>query len=237
MALFNKKTANLNLSERDKLDAKYKGSRNNILLVVAFSLINTVLLITGSESYFLFSASVPYYLTFFGMLYTGKLPAEYYVDVEDFVPFDNSVFIVFVAIAVIVIGLYALSWYLSKKKTGWMIFALVFFIIDTLAMFGLSGISADAIIDIVFHVWVIVSLSMGISAASKIKKLPPEEQPVMVDANGMPIMNGMPQMTGMSPDLMSGYAPNNNTYYPTSPVEPVAPVVDVPAETQTTDVK
>lgn len=237
MALFNKKTANQNLSEREKLEARYNGSRNNILLVVAFSLINTVLLIAGSESYFLFSAAIPYYLTFFGMLYTGKLSADYYVDVEDFVPFDNSVFVVFVAIAVIVIGLYALSWFLSKKKTGWLIFALVFFVIDTLAMFGLVGFSADTVIDVAFHAWVIISLSSGIMAVSKLKKLPPEE-PVGANANGMP------QMAGMSPDLMSGYAPNNNAYYPTAPVEPVAVPVEAPAnipaeapvEAQPTDV-
>ena len=56
----------------------------------------------------------------------------------------------------------------------WMITALVFFSLDTLAMLSM-GIGADSIIDIVFHVWVIVSLSMGISACSKLKKLPPEE--------------------------------------------------------------
>ncbi len=238
MALFNKKMVDQNLSERDKLEARYKGSRNNILLVVAFTLVNTVLLIVGSDSYFLFSAAVPYYVTLFGMLYTGKMPAEYYVGIEDFVPWDSSFFIIAVVIAVVVVGLYALSWFLSKKRHGWLVFALVFFIIDTLALFYFAGFSADMILDYVFHAWVIVSLASGISAASKLKKLPPEEPPVMVDANGMP------QMAGMSPDLMSGYAPNNNTYYPTTPVEPVAtpveaPVevsVEAPAEVQTTDV-
>lgn len=241
MALFNKKTVDTNLSERDKLEARYKGSRNNILLVVAFTLVNTILLIVGSGSYFLFSASVPYYVTLFGMLYTGKMPADYYVGIEDFVPMDSSFFIVAVVIAVVVIGLYALSWFLSKKHHGWLIFALVFFAIDTLALFYFGGFSADMILDYVFHAWVIVSLASGISAASKLKKLP-EEQPVMVDANGMP------QMTGVSPDLMSGYAPNNNAYYPTTPVEPAstpveapveAPVevsVEAPVEAQTTDV-
>ena len=229
MALFKKKEVNQNLSEREKLESRYNGSRNNILLVVAFTLINTVLLIVGSDSYFLFSAAVPYYLTLLGMIYTGKMPAEYYADVEDFVPFDNSVFIVAVAVSVAVIALYALSWFLSKKKTGWMIFALVFFIIDTLAMFYFAGISADMVIDIVFHAWVIISLASGIMAASKLKKLP-EEQPIVTDANGMP------QMAGMSPDLMGGYAPNNNNYYPATPVEPVTVPTEAPAEVQPTDI-
>ncbi len=231
MALFNKKTVNHNLSERDKLEAKCKGSRNNLLVVVAFSLINTILLIAGGDSYFLFSASVPYYITFFGMLYTGKFPADYYVGVEDFVPLDNSFFIVAVVIAVIVIGLYALAWVLSKKRYGWITFALVFFVIDTLALFGFGGFSVDMIIDYAFHAWVIISLASGIMAASKLKKLP-EEQPVATDANGMP------QMAGMSPDLMGGYAPGNT--YPTNPVEPVTVPAEAPAETpaeaQSTDV-
>lgn len=228
MALFKKKEANQNLSEREKLEIRYKGSRNNILLVVVFTLVNSVLLITGSESYFLFSAAVPYYLTLYGMIYTGRMPAEYYADVEDFVPFDNSFFIITVAIAVIVIGLYALSWHLSKKRHGWLVFALVIFVIDTLAMFYFAGFSSDMIIDIVFHAWVIISLASGISAALKLKKLPEEVPPVNE--------NGAPQMSGVSPDLMSGYAPNNNNYYPATPVEPVTVTTEAPAEVQPTDI-
>ena len=58
---------------------------------------------------------------------------------------------------------------------GWFIFTLVIFSIDTLLMIFLQGIG-DSIIDIVFHVWVIVSLVRGISAQAKLKKLP--EEPV-----------------------------------------------------------
>ena len=42
-------------------------TRNSLLLVLLFSAINLALLLVGSDTYFLFSASIPYYLTAFGM--------------------------------------------------------------------------------------------------------------------------------------------------------------------------
>lgn len=187
MGLFNKKAQNVQMSEHAKLNAKYNASRNNLLLVVIFSLINTILLALESDTYFLFSASVPYYLTFFGMLYAGKMPVEYYEGWEGFEPFPTSVFVVALVISIVIIGLYALSWLLSKKKGyGWVVFSLVFFIIDTLAMFWFAGGVGDNVIDLIFHIWVIVSLISGVSAAIKLKKLPPEEEIPVAYEGGAP---------------------------------------------------
>ena len=55
-----------------------------------------------------------------------------------------------------------------------MIAALVFFLIDTVAMFLLYGIAIDMIMDIVFHVYVIGILISGIRLGIKMKKLPVE---------------------------------------------------------------
>ena len=166
------------VSNRDMLETKYKRSRNNLLLVVVFTVINLILLISKSNTYFLFSAYIPYAFVDMGMLLCGIYPAEVYG--EEFLNtefLDPSVFAIFIGIALVVVLLYLLSWIFSKKhKVGWLIFALVFFVIDTVAMLVLWGVQMDNIIDIVFHAWVIISLSMGISANLKLKKLPLEEE-------------------------------------------------------------
>lgn len=174
---FFKNNKNQNMSESQKLTARYNSARHNILLVIAFTLINCVLLFAGGSSYFLFSAAVPYYMTLFGLLYTGRMPAEWYEGVEGFVPDPDSVLYIYVAIAVVIVGIYALLWFLSKKRGyGWLVAALVFFVVDTFAMFYFSGFTADMIMDFVFHIWVLVSLCSGVIAAINLKKLP-EEKP------------------------------------------------------------
>ena len=179
MGFFNKKTQNQNMTERQKLTARYNGARHNILLVIAFTLINCILCAVGSSSYFLFSAAIPYYLTMSGMAYTGRMPAEYYVDWRDFEPFANSFFIGTVVVAVVIVGIYALMWFLSKKHGyGWLVAALLLFVADTFVMFAMfcfTGFPADMILDFVFHIWVLVSLASGIIAAINLKKMPEEE--------------------------------------------------------------
>ena len=168
------------LSRREQLTNKYMGARHNLLLVVIFTAVNIGLLVAQSNSYFLFSASIPYYLVDLGMYLCGKYPMEYYADLGAVEFFPNSFLAVMIVIAVVILALYLLAWILSKKpRVGWMIFALVIFALDTLFMLLIMGISADMILDVVFHGWVVISLISGISAYSKLKKLPeeaPEEQ-------------------------------------------------------------
>ncbi len=186
MGLFKKNIAQgTPLSPQEALLQRYNGARNNLILVVAFTLVNMVMLVAGSSSYFLFSASIPYYLTFFGMLQTGNLPADYYYGWTDFLPSHTSFLVIIIIISVILTAIYALCWFLSKKRGfGWLVFALISFIIDTIFMFVFVGFSADMIIDVVFHTWVIISLSSGISAAVKLTKLPPQEEaPVDIQAD------------------------------------------------------
>ena len=164
-------------SQRKKLEQKYNSSRANLLLVVAFTAINLVLLITNSDRYFLFSAFFPYFISSLGMFLCGHFPEEYYMDmIEEMLIFDNSLFVVLLVISLVITLFYFLAWLLSKKqRVGWLIFALVFFSIDTLAMLLINGFAVDSVVDILFHVWVIYYLVVGISAHSKLKKLPPEE--------------------------------------------------------------
>ncbi len=230
MGLFNKAQKQVNMTEKQRLTNKYNTSRNNILLVVVFTLINSVLLFTGSDSYFLFSASIPYYFTLFGLLYTGRMPADWYEGWEDFVPDPDTVLAVYLGIAIIAIVLYALCWLLSKKKGyGWLIVALVMFAIDTAGMFYLAGFSADMILDIVFHGWVLVSLVSGVITAKKLKKLP-EEDPVVA-----PQYNYDPQTAQYYP-MQNGAQPVEApvTNEAAAPVE--APVEAAPAPAEEAEV-
>ena len=181
MAARKVKFANGNASDRYSLESKYKNTRYNLLLVIVFTVINIVLPAVGSDTYFLFSACIPYTIVVFGMAMCGKYPLEYYGggDMSDYNFQDPSYFAGFVALAVILTALYILPLVFSNKnRYGWLIFALVLFVIDTLFMIGYVGFAADMLLDYLFHVWVIGILIVGISTGKKLKKLPPEEEEI-----------------------------------------------------------
>ena len=184
MAGFFKKNEQQSISPRQLLEAQYNNARNNILLVVLFTVVNVVLLVTNSNTYFLFSASVPYYLADYGMFFGGFYPEEVYAGFEGFEFLGAPMLAIALGIAAVIVVLYLLSWLFSKKgRVGWLIFALVFFALDTVAMLLLMGINSEMIIDIVFHAWVLFSLGSGIYANAKLKALPAEE-PVVVPESG-----------------------------------------------------
>lgn len=160
-------------------EQRYKTSRMNLLLVVILTVINLLLLVTNADSYFLFSAFIPYFIASIGMLVCGRFPEEYYTeDLEGMVFIDNSVFVFLLIISLVLTFFYLLAWFMSRKqRVGWLIFALVFFSIDTLGMLIVNGIYFESILDIIMHAWVIYYLIVGISAHSKLKKLPTEQEP------------------------------------------------------------
>jgi hypothetical protein len=168
-------------SQHDLYEQQYKTARYNLLLVVAFTIINIVLLVTNSDTYFLFSAYIPYALVSFGMLYCRRFPEEFYTDGLETLPvLDDSVFTVLLLAAIIITLVYLLAWLLSSKhRVGWLVFMLVLFGIDTAGLLILNGISIDSLFDILFHAWVIYYLVLGINAHNKLKKLPVDVATVM----------------------------------------------------------
>ncbi len=143
------------------------GARSSLLIVLAFTLVNLVMLLVDSGRYFLFSAFVPYFLTAFGM---GMDMGMGYDGI-------GTCTIITLVISAVVLGWYLLCWILCKKRPGWYIAALVAFALDTVVMLVLlfvMGGMAESIMDLVFHAWVIVELVQAISANSKLKKLPAE---------------------------------------------------------------
>ena len=88
-------------SPRQHYMQKYNMSRMNLLLVVAFTAINILLLVTNANSYFLFSAFIPYFLTTMGMILCGRFPEEYYTgELQNVEFFDNSVFVILLIISI-----------------------------------------------------------------------------------------------------------------------------------------
>lgn len=163
-------------SKPNNLETKYNSSIANLLLVVVFSAVNIVLLLVNADTYFLFSAFLPYFAVDYGMFLCGMYPEEYYYDMPDTTFEDKSFLGLYIAIAAAFLLAYLLCWYLAKKKKiGAVILALVMFLIDTAAMLWLTGFVMDSIIDILMHIWVISYLVIGIVTYFKIKKAPQEE--------------------------------------------------------------
>ena len=168
------------LSPRQACERQYLVARSNLLLLIVFTAINLILLVTNANTYFLFSASIPYYIVTMGMYMCGRFPADYYADeIEGFIFLDNSVFVVTLILAIIIILLYLLAWFMSSKnRVGWLKFAFVLFVLDTVGMLFIFGLSINSVLDILFHAWVIYYLVVGIRAHKKLMLLPPDEGPL-----------------------------------------------------------
>ncbi len=178
MGLFNnKQVTSAQLGQRQVVENAIKSTRHNLLIVLAFTIVNIFLLISNGNTYFLFSAYVPYMLVDYGMFFGGMYPQEYYGEYLSEIAFlGKGFFGAMVGLAVVALALYALCWVFSKKNPkGWLIFALILICVDTALLIFMAGISADLIMDYLFHGWIIVSLITGLSAIKKLKDLPEEE--------------------------------------------------------------
>ncbi|MBR5322400.1 MAG: hypothetical protein IKU48_02495 [Clostridia bacterium] len=189
--LFGNKNQN-QLNEKQVYERGYTSSYRCILLVVVFTLINCLLLVAKSDTYYLFTAWVPYLLLYLGMYLCGKYPAEYYEgNIADYNFMNNGMFAFLIGAALLIVLLYLVCWYIARKrKVAGIIGGLVLMLIDTGVMLVWCGVSADMIMDIVFHAWIIFSMISGISGYCKLKKyekehpeLPPE-QPTFDINNG-----------------------------------------------------
>ncbi len=162
-------------NEQAKLLSSYRSARLDVLLIVAFTLINILLTISGADTYFLFSAYIPFDLVLTTMFVCGKLPSDWYVNVPaEFEFLDVSLFYISLAVAAICILLYVICLvFSSKNRYGWLIAALVFFSLDTLYL--LSAFDASILIDLILHAVAIVGLARGVHAGHRLKSLPPAE--------------------------------------------------------------
>ncbi len=112
-------------NSREYLLRQVASRRYSLLLIVILTVVNLIMTILDTNTYFLFSASVPYYLVFVGMARTvcgRRLECQGNAHLHGLV------------IALVIVAVYLLCWLLSKKRAGWLTAALVLFIIDTVAL-------------------------------------------------------------------------------------------------------
>ncbi len=141
-----------------KAHQQFKVARVNLLLVAVLTLLNVVLYFF-SDFYMLFSANIPYLVTVFGDLLAMELALPVLT-------------VMSVALSVVLTVPYFLGYFFSKKHHGWMIACLVYFSLDTVAMFLFLLVFGDiggALLDVVFHAWVIYELFKGIRAGKTVK--------------------------------------------------------------------
>lgn len=160
------------LSVRDTLQQKYNSARANLALMIVLTVVNIILLLVGSDSMLLFSATVPYFTSILA-----------YAAVEYGLAANMTIFVVCVTITAVAILLYMLCWWLSKKRVGFMTTALVLFLLDSAFMVYLYVTEADVsgILDVIIHAWVIYYLIIGVSSGTKLKKLPDEPEVIPVE--------------------------------------------------------
>ncbi len=142
-----------NKNSPQELQRKVDSGRHNLLLVMIFTVINLVLLLTNANRYFLFSASVPYYLTVFGLVWDGVLEGASM----------GTFTITALVISGVILSLYLLCWLLAKKQVGWYVVAAVLFAADTAFLLWVNmDALMESLLDLVFHAWVLAGLVQSI---------------------------------------------------------------------------
>lgn len=150
------------------LAAKAKSGRHSLLLIIIFTIINLVMILADSGTYFLFSASVPYYVTLLLKAIENGFSDGAWV--------NGPATIAALVFSFIVLTLYFLCWLLSDKHRGWLTAALVMFVVDTAAMLVFTMLLYDNpmsnVVDLIFHVWAIVELFQAARARKKLQNMP-----------------------------------------------------------------
>lgn len=142
----------------EKARQQYKTARANLLLVAICTSLN-VLLSFFSDWYLLFSANIPYLVTVFGNLLATETAAPVFLYAA-------------IALSACLVAPYFLGYFLSEKHCGWMLACLVYFVLDTVAMLlilVLFGDHGNALLDAVFHAWVLFELFLGLRCDKKCK--------------------------------------------------------------------
>lgn len=154
------------MTPKERYTQLFNTARYNILIICAFTVLNAIMCIAGSNTYFLFSAALPYYL-----VYSGVALA------------NSAILTIAIVFLIVSMGAYVACFLLGKKHVGWMIAALVMFAIDTvffiynfllLIATDTTG-AASSIIDLVFHAWALYYFIAGVVYFFKMKNEPEAE--------------------------------------------------------------
>jgi len=145
----------------------FKRSRGNLLLVVAFTVINLLLMAFGSDFYLLFSATIPSLV--YGVAYEIGLGA------------------VGLILALVMVAIYLVCYLLSKKYRVFILVAMILFAVDTgffLVLFFnlLAYFEFMYIVELAFHAWILFYLITGTAAWAKLRKVTASEMEAAKEA-------------------------------------------------------
>lgn len=140
---------------------RYNSARATLIAVVLFTAINIVLNYLDVGYYLVFCAAIPFYIVDFAKGLTGHYPPEFYE--QGFEPLPDAVYYAAIAVAAVITLIYLVFWIASSKgRYGWLIAALVFFIVDTVGLYFLYGFDTSMILDYVVHVVIIITMIAGV---------------------------------------------------------------------------
>lgn len=156
-------------AKRSRYGNRWRGGVWTLFLIGVFSVINLLMYAFGSSSYFLFTAYLPYSFGIVGIDYCMGWYG---------MPVDGGAGAFSLSVAAVFLILYFVIWFFARKKAGWLIAGLVLFLLDTLYMVYVMIISGDPAwftMDCIIHALAIAEIAVGLHAALKYGKLPPED--------------------------------------------------------------
>ena len=149
---------------REYLTQQKTSGRWMILLIVIFTVLNMVLLVCGTERYFLFSADIPHYLTYYGMQIDSGF---------------GGYFVAMLIVALFFLGGYAVSWLLVNKNGLWLKVALILWAMDTVALIVMAigmQMFESRIMDLAVHGLLLWELFQAYRAHKRLEDMPKEEK-------------------------------------------------------------
>ncbi len=139
----------------------FMSARYDVFAIVVLTLINSVMLMSGSGSYMLFSAYIPYQFIFAGLLMSGRLEGYEYTGPK----MGNEALYIALAIAILIVIAYLVLAVLSAKHYGCLIAAAALFGVDTVYL--LLTLGTSVIVDLIFHIIIMVMLVRGCISARR----------------------------------------------------------------------
>ena len=209
---------------RAKYEAQYSRARSNLLMMTILTAVNILLLIAEADLSFLFAAILPQLAVFYGWLGTGLTYSQTYTYIG-------------YGAALLIIGAFLLCYFMSKKRKGWMTAALVLFCIDCLALvyWIYLGFMIEDVLDIAFHICILIYLIRGVRAGVKKEKYAPlhAAAPVQPEAPVMPVVPVQPEAPVVPEAPVQPEAPEASAQ-PEMPIVPEQPEVLVTAQLERT---
>lgn len=159
----------MNKNDPNHLKKQIAAGRYALLLIQLLTIVNLVMVLLDRGSYFLFSASVPYYLTLLAKgLDNGFADAAWTV-------FGGYTYAA-LAVSAGILALYFLCWLLSREHPGWLAAAFVLFLLDSVVMLILTHLLYGSLLamplDIFLHGWALWQLWQAVRSNRKLAKLP-----------------------------------------------------------------